>query len=196
MKNCIPPCWVALVALLILCPVARATTVIAPDFDSLVSSSDYIVRAVVQSVRTEWRPDPSRPAHRYIGTLVALAATGGTVAFSVIAAGSAPLSYQWLFNGNPIAGATGTSHMLTSVTAAQAGTYSVTVSNSAGSVTSNGASLTVAASAPVQPPTPTPTPAPTPSSGGGGGGGAPSIWFVAMLAGLGGARSAVRHRSR
>lgn len=34
-----------------------ATTVTAPDFDSLVSQADYVVRAVVKSVNSEWRVD-------------------------------------------------------------------------------------------------------------------------------------------
>lgn len=33
----------------------RATTVIPPDFPKLVNESDYIVRAVVKSVTSEWR---------------------------------------------------------------------------------------------------------------------------------------------
>lgn len=32
----------------------RATTVIAPSFDSLVSQADYVVRATVKSVNSEW----------------------------------------------------------------------------------------------------------------------------------------------
>ena len=34
---------------------ARATTVVPPDFAQLVNESDYIVRAVVKSVTSEWR---------------------------------------------------------------------------------------------------------------------------------------------
>jgi len=109
---------------------------------------------------------------------------GGSTGFSVAATGSNPLSYQWRFNSNPIAGATSASLSLTSVTSAQAGVYSVTVSNAAGSVTSTGATLTVN------------TPAPPPSSGGGGGGGggAPSPWFCAVLAMLGLARFLARRQ--
>jgi len=110
--------------------------------------------------------------------------SGGSASFSVTATGTDPLSYQWLFNTNAITGATNATYSLSSVTTAQAGTYSVTVTNSAGSVTSTGATLTVNTPAPT--PTPTPTPAPPPSSGGGGGGGgAPSLWFCAVLAALG-----------
>ena len=34
-----------------------ATTVTAPDFDSLVGQADYVVRAVVKSVNSEWQVD-------------------------------------------------------------------------------------------------------------------------------------------
>jgi hypothetical protein len=37
---------------------ARATTVIAPDFESLVSQADYIVRATVKSITSEYRTTP------------------------------------------------------------------------------------------------------------------------------------------
>ena len=37
---------------------ARATTVIAPDFDNLVKGADYVVRAVVKSVTSEYRNTP------------------------------------------------------------------------------------------------------------------------------------------
>ena len=40
---------------------------------------------------------------------------GATASFSVIASGTSPLSYQWLFNGAGLGGATGTSLTLTSV---------------------------------------------------------------------------------
>ncbi len=72
MKRCYLPRWLAALALLALIPAARATTVIAPDFDSMVGSSDYIVRAVVKSITSEWRDNPDQPGHRYIGSLVTL----------------------------------------------------------------------------------------------------------------------------
>ncbi len=99
---------------------------------------------------------------------------GATVSFSVVATGTAPLTYQWQLGGAAINGATGDTYSISSVTANQAGSYSVVVTNAAGSVTSNTATLTVNTPAP---------PAPPPSSGGGGGGGgAPSLWFVGVLA--------------
>lgn len=104
---------------------------------------------------------------------------GGNATFSVSASGSDPLSYQWLFNGVAIAGATNTSYSINNVQTANGGTYSVTVTNNAGSVTSAGVALNVRA------PAPTPTPTPSGGGGGGGGGGAPSLWFVGVLAALG-----------
>lgn len=47
----------------------RATSVVAPDFPQLVNESDYIVRAVVKSVSSEWREFQGR---RHIFTKVEL----------------------------------------------------------------------------------------------------------------------------
>jgi cyclophilin family peptidyl-prolyl cis-trans isomerase len=71
-------------------------------------------------------------------------AAGGSAAFDVAVAGS-PATYSWRKDGQAIAGATGPILLLRNVGAADAGTYSVVVTNSAGSVTSSGAALTVAA---------------------------------------------------
>jgi hypothetical protein len=46
-----------------------ATTVEAPDIDSLINQSDYVVRAVVKSATAEWR---EHAGQRYIGTKVEL----------------------------------------------------------------------------------------------------------------------------
>jgi hypothetical protein len=69
--------------------------------------------------------------------------SGANVTFTVAASGTAPLSYQWRKNGGIIAGATGASLALSSVSTTDAGNYTVQVSNSAGSVTSATATLTV-----------------------------------------------------
>lgn len=68
---------------------------------------------------------------------------GSTVTFVVVASGTSPFTYQWRKDGTPITGATGATLTLTSVTSASAGSYTVVVSNSAGSATSNPAVLTV-----------------------------------------------------
>jgi hypothetical protein len=69
--------------------------------------------------------------------------TGNSTAFSVVVSGSAPLSYQWLFNGVSLVGATNPSLGLSSITTNQAGSYSVVITNAAGSATSASATLTV-----------------------------------------------------
>jgi hypothetical protein len=71
------------------------------------------------------------------------------ITFNVAASGTAPLTYQWYKNGTAITGATATSLNLSYVQPGDAGTYTVIVTNPAGSVTSNGAILTVGAAAPV-----------------------------------------------
>jgi hypothetical protein len=68
---------------------------------------------------------------------------GQNATFSVGASGTAPLNYQWRFNGTPIGGATGTSYTRTNAQSADAGNYTVIVTNSYGSVTSAVATLTV-----------------------------------------------------
>ncbi|MBI4663155.1 MAG: immunoglobulin domain-containing protein [Verrucomicrobia bacterium] len=75
---------------------------------------------------------------------------GGTASFSVTAAGTNPLAYQWKFNENDLAGATSATFTLNNVQPANAGAYTVAVSNSAGSVTS--AAATLAVTAPATPP--------------------------------------------
>ena len=69
---------------------------------------------------------------------------GLNASFSVVASGTAPLGYQWNFNGLPLPGATGSTLTLTNVQAAQAGGYSVLVTNIAGSDSSVSANLAVA----------------------------------------------------
>ena len=69
--------------------------------------------------------------------------SGATVSFSVSATGTAPLAYQWRTNGVDLAGATGQTLTLTNVTTANAGSYTVRVSNAGGSVVSDAAVLTV-----------------------------------------------------
>src|SRR5437667_2199884 len=69
---------------------------------------------------------------------------GQTARFAVVAAGTAPLGYQWQKNGASIAGATAASYTTPATTTADSGaTFRVVVSNSAGTVTSSAATLTV-----------------------------------------------------
>jgi hypothetical protein len=68
---------------------------------------------------------------------------GGTAAFIVGAKGTAPLRHQWSFNGEPLPGQTNFALILSPVTTANAGTYTVTITNAFGSVTSSPVELAV-----------------------------------------------------
>jgi hypothetical protein len=69
---------------------------------------------------------------------------GQTATFAVVAAGTAPLNYQWQKNGVAIAGATAASYTTPATTTSDSGSaFSVVVTNTAGTVTSSSATLTV-----------------------------------------------------
>jgi streptogramin lyase len=68
---------------------------------------------------------------------------GAAASFSVTASGTAPLFYQWQFNGASLPGATNPTLSLVNVQLGQAGTYDALVSNLVGSASSSAASLTV-----------------------------------------------------
>ena len=68
-------------------------------------------------------------------------AVGVTSSFTVAASGTAPLSYQWQFNGAPVSSATNS--LLTLERQPLAGNYTVIVTNPLTSVTSSVAVLTV-----------------------------------------------------
>ena len=75
---------------------------------------------------------------------------GAAASFTVTAAGSTPLTYQWLKNSSPLAnggnisGATTATLTISAATTADAANYSVIVSNALGTATSASAALTVA----------------------------------------------------
>jgi len=69
--------------------------------------------------------------------------SGETVRFSVLAEGRSPVEYQWRFHGQPLPISTNASLILSNVQPAQTGNYSVMVSDSAGTNTSNEAFLEV-----------------------------------------------------
>jgi hypothetical protein len=73
---------------------------------------------------------------------ISVSVTGGTVALNALASNSP--TYQWMLNGSPVSGATDAT-LLISDAASAAGTYTCVATNSAGSSTSNPATLGVAA---------------------------------------------------
>jgi hypothetical protein len=80
---------------------------------------------------------------------------GATVTFNVAVTGGQPLAFQWqedgtnLTDGDNVSGSATTNLVLTDVTLAEAGTYTVVVTNAAGTVTSSNAVLSIPPSPPV-----------------------------------------------
>ena len=68
---------------------------------------------------------------------------GQGVSFSVAASGTSPLFYQWRLNGTNIVSATNATYNVASVSATNAGTYIVVISNVVSSITSIAVTLTV-----------------------------------------------------
>ena len=116
----------------------------------------------------------------------ATVAAGGSMQLTVVATAIPAPAYQWFRDGVAIGGANAAAYALSNVSAANTGSYSVTVSNSVGSVTSNPALVALTATPPAN------SGNPAGSGGTAGGGGAPSIGFLAILATLGAARGSRR----
>ena len=68
---------------------------------------------------------------------------GSNVVFGVIATGTSPLSYQWYLNGTILSGATNGSLTVANTQLSNDGSYSVTITNAAGGITSSNGMLTV-----------------------------------------------------
>ncbi len=76
---------------------------------------------------------------------------GSGIAFTATASASPAPTYQWLRNGQPVAGATAATFSLAAVTAADAATFSVQATNSLGTTLSHDFVLTVTGTAPPAP---------------------------------------------
>ncbi len=131
--------------------IAAVTSAAAGSYTVVVGNSAG--SAVSAAATITVRPATTPPTAPQIVTAPAdvTVAAGATATFSVTASGTAPLLYQWRRDGAALAGATLATLALANVQAAQAGTYSVVVANSAGAVTSAAARLTVTAAPPPLP---------------------------------------------
>jgi hypothetical protein len=85
----------------------------------------------------------NQPASQTVGV-------GANVTLTAGVSGSHPLSFQWFFNSNTLAGATSATLTLGNIQLAQAGTYALTVSNTVGATVSSNAVITVVPAANAQ----------------------------------------------
>src|SRR6266704_845907 len=120
---------------------ATTTSDSGSTFDMVVTNTAGTVTSAVATLTVN--PAPVAPT---ITTPPAnqTVTAGQTATFTVVATGTAPLSYQWQKNGVNIAGATAASYATPVTTTSDSGsTFDVVVTNTAGTVTSAAATLTV-----------------------------------------------------
>ncbi len=123
--------------------ISNVVTGDAGNYTLVVSNMAGMVTSAVATL-TVWVP-PAMASQPQSATNV----TGTTAGFTATATGTAPLTYQWQYNGAPlsdggrVSGASSTALAISGVVTGDAGNYSLVVSNVAGTITSAGASLTV-----------------------------------------------------
>ncbi|HWI58095.1 MAG TPA: immunoglobulin domain-containing protein, partial [Bacillota bacterium] len=115
----------------------------AADYSVLVTNAAGAIASVVATLTVRVPPTiTTPPASRNVNA-------GTDVSFSATAAGTQPLSYQWLFNASPLvdgaqlSGTTTPTLWVTNAQPANQGSYAVVVTNLAGAVTSAVATLTL-----------------------------------------------------
>jgi hypothetical protein len=109
-------------------------TVVVTDGSQSVTSSAAVLNVTAAGVAPSIS---TQPANKTV-------AAGQPATFSVTATGTAPLMYIWKKNGAAINGATASSYTTSATTASDnSAQFTVTVTNSISSVTSNAATLTV-----------------------------------------------------
>jgi hypothetical protein len=125
--------------------VTSATTAENGDtFDVIVSNTAGSITSNVVTLTVNAAVAPGITTQPANVTVTA----GQNATFTVVATGSAPLTYQWQINGGNIANSNAASYTETNTTTAESGdTFDVIVTNAAGSITSNTATLTVNAAA-------------------------------------------------
>jgi uncharacterized repeat protein (TIGR01451 family) len=109
------------------------------------------VTNLIQAASVTPDPNPTNNTSVAVSTIATnlpadvVTVIGAAATFQATAFGAQPLGYQWLLNGAPLQGQTGSRLALTNVQPAQMGAYSVMVTNGNGSIMSAPAQLTVLA---------------------------------------------------
>ena len=121
-----------------------ATTSYTYSVSAYDAAGNYSPVSATATVVTQTPPTiTAQPANQSVSV-------GQTATFNITASGGAPLSYQWQRNGATIAGAISTSYTTPAATMADNGSvFQCVVSNTAGSASSNAATLRVINGTPV-----------------------------------------------
>ena len=106
-------------------------------YDVVISDMNGVVNSAVATLSLAVAPAITSPP------ATVTAAAGSTATFTVVVVGSGPLGYQWSLDGVSIPSATSDTLTLTNLQPAQSGSYTVAVSNSAGTAVSPSAPLWV-----------------------------------------------------
>jgi invasion protein IalB len=127
---------------------ATTTSDSGSSFDVVVSNAAGTVTSSAVTLTVNAAPVAPTITTQPVSQMVT---AGQTATFTVVASGTAPLTYQWQKNGANISGAIASSYTTPATTTSDSGsTFHVTISNTAGTVTSSAVTLTVNA-APVAP---------------------------------------------
>ncbi len=129
--------------------VATVNITITPAMEGLITNTVNLLwnpdnpTNVISWLITQVKFIVQQPKNRSIrlGSLTDVAATN--ITFSVSALSGYPISYQWLFNGTNVGGATNSSYTLFSVGLTNNGSFQVLVTDAIGSVLSASATLSV-----------------------------------------------------
>jgi hypothetical protein len=111
--------------------------------NTFVSDVDNLAADDINGARSIYDAGISRPPEIFTPPTGRSVALGQSASLSVVVIGSAPFSYQWQKGGVAVTGATTATLSFASVALADAGSYTVRVSNSNGNVTSAAAVLAV-----------------------------------------------------
>ena len=125
-----------------LLPVGPGWTTVSADYGGFRAVIDVEGNPVGTALQPPVRPGPPVVAEHPVSQTEA---PGGSVVLGVAATGTAPFSYQWRLEGQPIPGASAATLTFAGLTVADAGDYDVIVSNAlGGSTLSRTARLVVA----------------------------------------------------
>ena len=118
------------------------------SYDVVVTNDVGTVTSNIATLSVYFNPVPPVPPTPLPPTITEQPSSqtvvvGDGAVFNVNASGESPFAYQWFKDDTEIVGATGNTHIIQTSTLNDAGIYKATVTNIAGTTTSNTATLTV-----------------------------------------------------